>query len=72
MNNKTTKLQKDEIRRIKFLKNEIRYLLLKSIINNEQIKPKYRAFAMYKLQRKHIMFTKQKNHCLVTARSKGV
>jgi hypothetical protein len=72
MDNKKIKLQKDEIKRIKFLKNEIRRLLLKSIINNEQMKPKYRAFAMYKLQRKSVMFTQQKNHCLLTARSKGV
>lgn len=72
LDNKNLNLRKDEIKRIKFLKNEINYNLLKSIINNQQIKPKYRAFANYKLQRTFLFFTQQKNYCLLTARSRGV
>lgn len=66
------RLQKDEIRRIKYVKEEITIRLLKSILHNEQIKPKYRAFALYKIQRKRLYFSQQKNFCLLTARGRGV
>lgn len=72
VNDKRRKLTRDEIRRIKFLKNELLTTILKSILHNTQIAPKYRAYALYKLQRKNIFYTQQKNFCLLSARGRGV
>lgn len=43
MTNKFIKLQKDELKRIKFLKKELIVIILKSILNNQQLEPQYRV-----------------------------
>lgn len=72
MDQKKIKIRKDEIKRIKFLKNELLKIILKSIMHNNQIKPKYRAFAFYKINKKKTYLTQQKNYCMLTGRAKGV
>jgi len=72
MDRKKTRLSRDEIRRIIFLKKELKRILLKSILRNQQLTPKTRAYALYKLQLENVFYTRQKNFCLITGRSGGV
>lgn len=72
MDKKKIRLSRDEIRRIIFLKKELKRLLLKSIIKNQQISPKIRGFALYKLQSENIFFSRQKNFCILTGKSGSV
>lgn len=72
MNVKKIKISRDELLRIIFLKKEIKTILLKSIIKNQQIKPIYRGLCAYKLQKLKTFFTRQKNICIITGKSGGV
>lgn len=72
MNAKKIKISRDEILRIIFLKKEIKTVLLKSILKNQQIKPVYRGLCSYKLQRTRTYLTRQKNICIITGKYGGV
>lgn len=72
MDSKKLKISRDEILRLLFLKKEIKRILLKSIIHNQQTKPIYRGFCIYKLQQNKIFYTRQKNFCIITGKSGGV
>jgi ribosomal protein S14 len=72
MDRKKIRLSRDEIRRIMFLKKELKRLLLKSILKNQQISPKIRGFALYKLQSENVFYSRQKNFCVLTGKSGSV
>lgn len=65
-------VSRDEIRRLLFLKKEIKRILLKSIYKNQQIKPIYRGFCVYKIQQDNIMTSRQKNICIITGKNRGI
>ena len=68
-------IYKDKIKRKLFIKTEIKKIILKSIIQNKNIKPVIRASAYYKLSRMSLFssISKQNNNiCLKTGRIKGV
>ena len=62
-----------KIRKIYFLKNEIKNILLKSIIQDKSIKPKVRSYCLYKLLKlkKKSRISFQKNVCLVLSKHRG-
>lgn len=66
------RLSRDEIRRILYLKKELKRTLLKSILRNQQLSPKVRGFALYKLQTENVFYSRQKNFCIQTGKSGGV
>lgn len=73
--NNILNIKKEYIKKKKFLKNEIKRIILKSIINNQNIKPIIRANANYKLSKfiQNSTIAKQKNNiCLKTGRIGGV
>lgn len=73
--NKILNIEKDKIKRKNYLKNEIKKLILKSIVQNLNLKPKLRALAWRKIAgfRKYSYISKQNNNiCLKTGRYKGV
>lgn len=72
MNHATGKLSKDEIKRLKFIKKEFFFKILKSIFRNAQCADKYRYDAMRKLTRKSVYLSEQRNFCLLTGRGAGV
>jgi len=72
---KIINIEKDKIKRKNFLKNEIKKIILKSIIQNLNIKPIKRALALKKLSyinSKAYLSRQNNNICLKTGRNKGV
>jgi ribosomal protein S14 len=72
---KNINIYKDLVKRKKYIKIEIKKLILKSIIQNKNVKPIIRASASYKLSRLSLFssISKQNNNiCLKTGRIKGV
>lgn len=75
MKNKINNINKDIIKRKFYLKNEIKKIILTSIIQNLNIKPYIRALAIKKINKfpKISYISKQNNNiCLKTGRFKGV
>ena len=75
MKNKINNINREITKRKKFLKKEIKKIVLKSIIQNLNLKPKIRALAIKKNLHKNNNFyiSRQKNNiCLQTGRIKGV
>ena len=75
MKNKIRNINKDIIKRKKYLNCEIKKIILKSIIQNNNIKPYIRALANKKNSefQKISFISKQNNNiCLKTGRFKGV
>lgn len=75
MKNKIKNINKDIVKRKNYLKNELKKIVLKSIIQNNNIKPSYRALALKKISKfKKIAFISKQNNniCLKTGRYKGV
>lgn len=73
--NKINNIVKDQIKRSKFLKTEIKRIILKSIIQNLNIKPNIRALALKKNSKIKIksFISKQNNNlCVKSGRFKGV
>lgn len=73
--NKINNIRKEFWKKKKFLKNEIKRLILKSIIQNLSIKPliRVKASKIYQSKPKITFLSKQKNNiCLKTGRIKGV
>ena len=65
---------KDLINRKIFIKNELKRVILKSIIQNKNVKPIVRSYAYFKLvhfSRKYSI-SNQINVCLIRGRNKGV
>jgi len=64
----------DLIRRKSFLKNEFKYIILKSILQNKNVKPIVRSYAYMKLiflkKKERISF--ERNLCLVRGRYRSV
>jgi len=72
MTKRFIRISKDEVRRILFLKNELRRVLLKSIKRNQQIEPIKRIIAQHKIQNSFLYLSRQKNFCVKTGKSGGV
>lgn len=75
MKNKIININKDLLKRKKFLKNEIKRIVLLSVIQNLNVKPSIRALALKKLTffRTNSSISRQNNNiCLKTGRIKGV
>jgi len=73
--NKILNIKKNFIKKKKFYKNEIKKVILKSIIQNKNIKPLIRSYSFYKLSKlKYInSVSKQNNNiCIYSGRIKGV
>lgn len=74
MNRKKSNVVKDLNYRLYFLKNEHKYIVLKSIQACKEVAPEIRILAGMKLSRlkKKKSISRQKNPCLLTGRRKGV
>ena len=74
MKNNILKIQKEMFLKKTFIKYEIKKIILKSITQNNNVKPIYRANALYKLSKliKKMGISKNNNICLKSGRSKGV
>lgn len=74
MKNNILNIEKEFLKKKLYIKSEIKKIILKSIINNKNTKPIYRANAYYKLSKFKIKssISKQSNICLKTGRFKGV
>jgi len=73
--NKINNIVKDEIKRNKFLKNEIKRIILKSLIQNLNLKPSVRALALKKnskIKINHFISRQNNNLCVKSGRFKGV
>ena len=73
--NKIINIKKNFIKKKIFFNNELKKMILKSIIQNKNIKPIIRSFSFYKLSKlKYINnISKQNNNiCIYTGRIKGV
>jgi len=73
-NNKISNINKEKIKRIHFLKIEIKKLILKSIIQNLNVKPYIRSLCLKKINKFKIKssISRQKNNiCLYSGRYKG-
>lgn len=73
--NKILNINKDKIKRTEYLKNEIKRIVLLSIFQNLDLKPKQRSLALKKLShfKKYSYISRQNNNiCLKTGRNKGV
>lgn len=75
MKNNILNIKKEFFKKKNYIKYEIKKLILKSIINNKNLKPIIRANATYKLSKiiNKTSISKQKNNiCLKTGRIGGV
>lgn len=75
LKNKILNINKDKIKRKEFLKNEVKRIVLKSIIQNLNVKPYKRSLALKKIAKfKNISYLSRQNNniCLKTGRNKGV
>lgn len=64
----------NKIKKIYFLKNEIKSILLKSIIQDKSVKPITRSYCIYKLLKlkKKSRISFQKNVCLMLSKYRAV
>jgi len=72
---KIINIKKNNIKKKKFLKKEMKFIILKSIIQNNNIKPLIRSNAFYKLSRLKYIYLKSKqnnNICLYSGKIKSV
>ena len=71
---KKINIKKNIIKKKKFLKNEIKKIILKSIIQNKNIKPLIRSNAFYKLSqlKYNYLISKQNNVCLYSGKIKSI
>lgn len=74
MKNNILSIYKEIFKKKKFIKNEIKKIILKSITQNKNVKPIYRASALYKLSKmdRKTTISKHRNVCLKTGRNKGI
>lgn len=74
MRKKELLIHKDKVRRKKYLKNEIKKLILKSIFQNFQLNDITRSSALKKITflHKKNYISRQNNMCLLTGRFGGV
>lgn len=75
MKNKINNIKKDQVKRKKYLNNEIKKIILKSIIQNLNNKPNIRSLALKKFSKfKTISSISRQNNnlCLKSGRFKGV
>lgn len=73
-NSKTINIKKNNIKKIKYFKKEIKMTILKSIIQNNNIKPLIRSNAFYKMSRlKYIHLNSKQNNnlCLYSGKIKS-
>ena len=73
-NSKIINIKKNNIKKIKYLKKEIKITILKSIIQNNNIKPLIRSNAFYKMSRLKYNYlnSKQNNNiCLYSGKIKS-
>jgi len=68
MKSRNIKILKDKVKRKNNIKNDIKYKLLKSIIQNKKVEPLVRINASIKLNKKRRI----NNMCLITGRFGGV
>lgn len=71
MERKQIRLRRDELLRIKFVKNEYFFILLKSLIKTRSLKPLLRFYAYTQIQKKTYFLSRWKNFCILSGRSKG-
>lgn len=63
---------KIKIKRKIYLKNELKKKILKSIVQNQNIKPLTKQYASYNLVKMSVLSYKIKNTCLLTGRNSAV
>lgn len=72
--NKLINIKKNEVRKKKYLKKEIKIIILKSLIQNNSIKPVVRSSAFYRFSRLKYLYliSKQNNVCLYSGKIKSI
>jgi len=63
---------KIKVKRKIYLKNELKKKFLKSIVQNQSVKPLTRQYASYNLTKIPVLSYKIKNTCLLTGRNSAV
>jgi ribosomal protein S14 len=71
MERKNIRIRRDETLRIKFLKNELKLVILKSITRTSELPELVRFYAFTKIQKKYAFVSRWKNFCLLTGRARG-
>ena len=71
MERKKLRINRDEIIRLTFLKNEYVFTLLKSVYKTRTLTPLNRFYAFFIFNKHKINFSRLKNYCILTGRSKG-
>jgi ribosomal protein S14 len=72
MKTELIKLIKNKLKKKKFLKNEIKYKILKSIFQNKKINPNKRLFSFFLILKSNNKINKLKNICLLTSKTNGL
>ena len=63
---------KIKIKKKKFIKNELKLKVLKSIFQNKKIIPNKRLFAFFLILKNNNKINKQKDICLLTSKNSGL
>jgi len=63
---------KIKVKKKKFIKNELKVKILKSIFQNKKITPNKRLFAFFLILKNNTKINKQKDICLLTSKSAGL
>ena len=71
---KNAKIYRNKVYKIYFLKNEIKKILLKSIIHNREVVPILRMYCIYKLNKLTMKanISRQKSFCQILSKHRGV
>ena len=73
--NKSINIKKNIIKKKKFLKKELKIIILKSLIQNTNLKPLIRSSVQYKMSRLKYIYKKSKqnnNLCMYSGKIKSV
>lgn len=71
---KHARIYKNKIYKIYFLKNELKKILLKSVINTREAQPITRLYCLYKLQKLNMKtnISRQKSVCQLLSKHRGI
>ena len=72
MDKKFTNFLKIKVKRKLYIQKEVKKKILKSIYQNQNIKPLKRQYSFFCLMKTNVLFLKIKNTCLLTGRNSSV
>jgi len=72
MNKKFTNYLKIKVKRKLYIQKEVKKKILKSIFQNQSVKPLKRQYSFFCLIKTNVLFLKIKNTCLISGRNSAV